>query len=475
MVVFARTAAVPEAAPRPERFSDAVRAEIGENVFRCYQCVKCTAGCPLAEQFDMTPNQVMRALQLNDARVLESRAIWLCASCFTCATRCPRGIDVTSVMDVLRMEARRRGVPPAIPDIAAFNTLFLRLVTFLGRMPEALLMALFNLIRGKPFDNADLGWALLKRGRLKLLPKFVRPPRRIAPVADPDNKIAYFPGCASEGSGADYDRTARTAAKALGLELVEPDGWTCCGSTPAHATDAKKATVMPMRTIGTVERMGLGTLTSPCSACFGRLKLAELTVTDNPAKAAEAAAATGHTYGGSVHVQHLLDTFMERAGMDRIAGRVERPLEGLKVACYYGCLITRPFKVTGADNHEYPMKMDHLIRALGAEPVPWSSKTECCGGALGVTQSEVSMKMSRRILEDARACGADVVATMCPMCHMNLDARQNRMDLTDPMPIVHATQLMILAFGLGEREALLDKNVVDPRPLLEEIGVVATA
>lgn len=158
--------------------------------------------------------------------------------------------------------------------------------------------------------------------------------------------------------------------------------------------------------------------------------------------------------------------------MDGIAGRVERPLAGLKVACYYGCLITRPAKVTGAEHHEYPMKMDELMQALGAEPVSWSAKTDCCGGALGVVKTEVSVRMARRVLEDARASGADVVVTMCPMCHMNLDARQQRMDFRAPTPIVHATQLMVLAFDLGERAALLDKNIVDPRPLLRERGII---
>jgi heterodisulfide reductase subunit B len=453
-------------------FGEAVRARIGENIYSCYQCVKCTSGCPLADQFDLTPNQVMRSLQLNDARVLESKAIWLCASCYTCATRCPRGIDVTAVMDVLRIEARERGVAPALPEIPAFNALFLRLTGLFGRVPELALMGLFNLLCRRPLQNADLGWQLLKRGKLRLLPKFVRPPRTVTAVAEPDNKVAYFPGCASEGSAREYDATARIAAQALDIALVEPEGWTCCGSSPAHATSASRATAMPMRTIGTVERMGLTTLTSPCSSCFARLKHAEHAATHAAVPATLAPPAAAEPYRGSVRVQHLLDTFMERAGMDAIAARVERPLAGLKVACYYGCLITRPAKLTGAEHHEYPMKMDYLMRALGAEPVAWSAKTDCCGGSLGVVKTEVSVRMAKRVLDDARACGADLVVTMCPMCHMNLDARQQRMGYAASTPIVHATQLMVLAFSQGERAALLDKNIVDPRPLLRAKGIL---
>jgi heterodisulfide reductase subunit B len=455
----------PAAARAPASFGALMRARIGQNIHSCYQCVKCTAGCPLADEFDLTPNQVMRSLQLDDAGVLASKAIWLCASCYTCATRCPRGIDVTGVMDALRIEARARGIAPALPEIPQFNALFLRLTAMFGRVPELVLMGLFNLLRGKPLQNADLGWQLLKRGKLRILPTFTRPARKPQPVAEPGKKVGYFPGCASEGSAREYDATARLVARTLGIEFVEPEGWTCCGSSPAHATDAGCAIAMPSSTLEMTERMGLTTLTSPCSSCFARLKHAEHAV-------GQSAAAGAPPSGGSVRVQHLLDTLMERAGMDGIAERVERPLAGLKVACYYGCLITRPAKVTGAEHHEYPMKMDYLMQALGAEPVSWSAKTDCCGGALGVVKTEVSVRMARRVLEDARASGADVVVTMCPMCHMNLDARQQRMDFGAPTPIVHATQLMVLAFDLGERAALLDKNIVDPRPLLRERGIL---
>ena len=256
-MLIARTAPAASQDAPASPLGETVRACIGENVYSCYQCVKCTSGCPLADQFDLTPNQVMRSLQLGDTRVLSSKAIWLCASCHTCATRCPRGIDVTAVMDVLRCEARARGVPPAIPEIPAFNALFMRLVGLLGRMPELLLLGLFNLVRGKPLENAGLGWQLFRRGRLKLMPGFVRAPKKVATLAAPDTKIGYFPGCASEGSAIEYARTARLAAEALGLALVEPEGWTCCGSSPAHATGAAKAPTMPMQTLPRSSAWGL--------------------------------------------------------------------------------------------------------------------------------------------------------------------------------------------------------------------------
>ena len=428
-----------------------IYAKTGAKVERCWQCVKCTAGCPLAEQFDLTPNQVMRSLQMNDESVLASRAIWLCASCYTCATRCPRGIDVTGVMDALRIEAKSRGVPPGIPKIARFNVIFMRLAGFFGRVPEALLMLAFNLARGKPFHDARLGWQLWRRGQLKLLPRFVRvnkSPSQITAVADGANKVGYFPGCASAGSGSEYDSSARAAARALDIDLVEPEGWTCCGASPAHASDAELATLIPLRAIVILERMRITTLTSPCSACFSRLKAAEQEVASDTGKARLVKASLDYEYGGTVHVQHLLDTFIEHAGSERIAARVRQPLTGLKVACFYGCLITRPSLVTGALHPEYPMRMDDLVRALGAEPVAWSGKTDCCGGSLGVTQTAVALGMTKRVLSNARDCGADIVATMCPMCHMNLELRQDGLGLEASIPIVHATQLMVRAFGM---------------------------
>ena len=243
-----------------------LRDRIGQNVFRCYQCVKCSAGCPVADHFDLMPNQVMRCLQVGDESVLESRVIWLCASCQTCSTRCPQDLDVAGVMDHLRVQARERGLAPAIPEVARFNELFLKGVKRFGRSHELSLMGAFNMARRQPFRDVGLGWEMFKRGKIKVLPSLARPPAHVAPVANAAGKIAYYPGCTLESAAREYDRTVRAVAAALDLDLVEPPGWVCCGSSPAHASDPILANVLPMQTINTVERMGLDTLTSPCSA-----------------------------------------------------------------------------------------------------------------------------------------------------------------------------------------------------------------
>jgi heterodisulfide reductase subunit B len=452
----------------------AIQQDIGENVYLCYQCVKCTSGCPLAEHFDLAPNQIMRALQLGqDELALKSKTIWLCAACQTCSTRCPQGLDIAGVMDALRIEAKRRGLPPAVPEVDKFSTLFLRDIGLMGRLYEVGLMAGMNLMTGQLMKDMDMGLEMMKRRKLKLIPGITRPPKKVKPIEPAEGVVAYYPGCSLHSTAAEYDHTVRAAADVLELKLVEPPGWLCCGSSPAHSTDHTLATVLPMRTLATVEQMGLDTVTAPCSACFARMKAAAHTVANDGEMAKEVEEQIGYAYQGTVSVQHLLDTLVDRAGLEKIEASVEKPLAGLKVACYYGCLVTRPPKITQAEHPEYPMKMDYLMRALGAEPVDWSFKTDCCGGALSLTQTPLALEMTRKILQNARDCGADVVATVCPLCHVNLDARQNQIGLEFKIPTLYATQLMTLAFGLGGQTSALHKNLVDPRPLLQEKGLLA--
>ncbi len=457
-----------------------IQDEIEQNIFLCYQCVKCTSGCPLSDHFDLTPNQVMRTLQLGDESVLESKTIWLCASCQTCTTRCPQGLDIAGVMDTLRIEARRRNLPPAIPEVDKFSKLFLVDIGLLGRLYEVGLMGgMYMATLRKLLKDTDqlrkdmrMGLGMMKRRKLKLVPGFTRSPKQVKPIEATPGMVAYYPGCSLHSTAAEYDHTVRAVADTLDLELVEPPGWVCCGSTPAHSTDHTLATVLPMRTLATVEQMGLDTVTAPCSACFARMKTAAHTVAHDGDMAKEVEAEIGYAYRGTVTVQHLLDTLVDRAGLEKVEARVKKPLEGLKVACYYGCLVTRPPKITQAEHAEYPMKMDYLMRALGAEAIDWSYKTDCCGGALTLTQTPLALEMTRKILQNAHGCGADVVVTVCPLCHMNLDARQSQIALDFQLPTLYATQLMTLAFGLGSKVSAFDKNLVDPQPVLQEKGLL---
>jgi heterodisulfide reductase subunit B len=181
----------------------------------------------------------------------------------------------------------------------------------------------------------------------------------------------------------------------------------------------------------------------------------------------------GYAYQGRVKVMNLVDALTEKVGLDRIEKEVKKPLTGLKVACYYGCYITRPADITGASNPEYPMEMDYLMRRLGAEVVDWDAKTDCCGGSLGLTQTAIAHEMTAKVLQNAVARGADAIVTVCPLCHVNIDGRQGQIkDLEVGIPVLYATQLIAIAMGLGEKTAMLNKNLVDPRPLLREKGLI---
>jgi heterodisulfide reductase subunit B len=454
--------------------AERIRVATGENVFLCYQCVKCTSGCPLAEWFDLAPNQVLRAAQLGmEERLFASRTPWLCGSCMTCTTRCPQGIDVAKVMDFVVGEARARGLPAQVPEVALFHKVFLRNVNLLGRAYELGLTAEMNVRTGHPWKDAEMGLEMLRHGKLRPFPEIIlRRSHRSDPpaVARPSEEIGYFPGCSLHSMAAEYDRSTRAVLEALGLRPIEPEGWVCCGSTPAHRVDARLSHRLPLESLVQLEREGFDEVVLPCAACFNRFRSTVTELRDNPDLHRSLEEETGERFFDGIDVLSLLDLLLERVGLDRIAGQVQHSLAGLRVACYYGCLLTRPPGVTGARQAEYPMGMDHLVTALGGEPIAWDAKVNCCGASLSLTRTEIAVEMSRAILEDARARGAEAVAVACPLCHTNLDARQRQMALPAPLPVLYFTQLMAVAFGLGDRAAL-ERNLVDPRPVLAAHGI----
>ena len=178
------------------------------------------------------------------------------------------------------------------------------------------------------------------------------------------------------------------------------------------------------------------------------------------------------SYNG-MKVEHLLNTVTEKIGYQQVASKVVHPLKGLKVVCYYGCIITRPPKITEVKDYEYPTQMDRLMKAIGITPLDWSYKTRCCGVSLGISQLPIALELSRKILKNAKGVGADAIVVACPLCHVNLDARQKQIEEefkeTFHLPIIYFTQLMGLAFGLKADELGWDKHFVDPKPLLNKI------
>ncbi len=452
----------------------AIMDRTGENIYLCYQCGKCTSGCPLGAYFDRQPHQIMRAIQLGqDDIALTAQTPWLCAACQTCTTRCPQGLDIAAMMDCLTQIAHDRGMAAQVPETAIFSSAFLREVALWGRAYEPGLIVEFNLRSGKLLNNMDLGLRMIRKGKIKYLPSIGRPPRRAAPIADAADAVAYYSGCSLHSTAAEYNASARAVAEALGVRLIEPKGWVCCGATAAHKTNPDLALRLPMRNLALIEQSGFDTVAMPCAACFNVHKTALHKIRTQPERRAWAEADLDYAYQDRVRVVSMNDLIFKRVGTGALAEKVRRPLEGLRVVCYYGCLLTRPSEVTEAAHPENPTDMDNIIKALGAEVLDWPDKTHCCGAAHALGKIDIVLDLSHALIDSARAVGADVIALACPMCHSNLDGRQFQMQgLEGTIPVLYFTQLMALALGLDPGVAMLNKHLVDPRPLLREKGII---
>ncbi len=465
-------------------FAETIRKETGENVFLCYQCQKCSSGCPVVEHFDLAPNQVMRAIQLGQKEmVLHSKTIWLCAMCETCATRCPHDINITRIMDALKIMAQKEGIESKVPSVPLFYQSALRGIRWFGRMYEAGLMGEIYLrqwIKGqlntKQVLKNDLPMALkmFKNGKLKIFPSIGKPKFKTQ-GSGPRDGIAYFPGCSLHGTSKEYDLSTRAVFNQLGLPLHEPEGWGCCGTTPAHSTDHYLSTLLPLKNVALMREEGFEHITTPCPSCFLRMRVAIKDIREDPALREKLTREIPHLPLNGIRIDHLLNIVVEKVGYQQIAPKVVQPLKGLKVVCYYGCIITRPPKITEAKDYEYPIHMDRLMKFLGATPLDWSYKTRCCGVALGITQLPIALELSRKILKNAKGVGAEAIVVACPLCHVNLDARQKQIEEefkeSFNLPILYFTQLMGLSFGLGIEELGLDKHFIDPLPLLTKAGV----
>ena len=377
-------------------------------------------------------------------------------------------------MDHLMMIARERGIKPAIPEVEDFIKVFHRNVKLLGRAYEAGLILETNLRARDPLkDVFDLGLPMIMKGKIKFFPSFARIPKRVERREVAPNEVAYYPGCSLHSMAIEFQMSTEAAAEVLGWKLVEPKGWTCCGSSPAHKLDPDDALRMPLENLALIERMGFQEVAVPCAACFSRFRAALYEIRNDPALKERMDGAIGYVYQDTVEVRSLVDFMAERVGVEAIADKVQKPLSGLKVVCYYGCLLTRPPKVAGVPHHEYPVNMDRVVRALGAEALDWNGKTRCCGAGLTATVPERGLELCRWLIDQAKAVGADCIVVACPLCHANLDGRQLQMkDLEEKMPVLYLTQLMSLAFGVDPKEAGLHKNLVDPFPLLREKGFV---
>lgn len=285
---------------------------------------------------------------------------------------------------------------------------------------------------------------------------------------------AFFPGCSMAGTAHDYQKSSLAVGKALGLALPEIPGWTCCGSTSAHQTDHLLSLALPAKNLVAAEGE---TVAVGCAACYSRLKAANHEIAKDAETRKAVAAVVGKDYDGKTEILHLLEILARDVGMRRIAEQVKRPLKGLKLVTYYGCLLTRPPEVTHFDDPENPTLMDQVLEAAGATILEWPHKTECCGAGYSITDVGIVKRLTREILAMAKAAGADGIATACPLCQMNLDLRQRDTEKAAGesfnLPVFYFTQLLGLAFGISRKELGLRSLVVSPKKVLADIGMGA--
>ena len=282
-------------------------------------------------------------------------------------------------------------------------------------------------------------------------------------------KVSYYPGCSLHSTGLEYGESTKEVSRILDIELDELSDWNCCGAGSAHCTDEALAIELATRNLSIAEESGLD-LVIPCAACFQRFKVAEKHVKEGKEPVVETA------YKGEVPIKHLLDFLSEEKNIAAIKEKIEKPLSGLKAVCYYGCLITRPPKVTDAVKYDNPETMDDLLTLLGAEPYSWSYKTDCCGGSLMLSRPDIVTELSGKLIQKAEEAGADCIVTACPLCQANLDTKQGMMarkwGKKVHFPTFYFTELLGLALGSDKVDSWLKKHIIDPRGLLKSKGLL---
>jgi heterodisulfide reductase subunit B len=280
-----------------------------------------------------------------------------------------------------------------------------------------------------------------------------------------------------EGSAKPYDVSIKALSQALDFELTELEDWNCCGSTPFGSTSELEFLAMASRNLALAETRGLDLVTA-CSDCYLTLNQANAELEKYPdvkRKISDILNSAGLKYNGTVKIKHFTQVLLDEVGLEQIKLRVVRPLQGLKVASYYGCQLVRP--IAGFDDPEFPEFLDRLVTVLGGQTVDFPLKARCCGGASMIYQPDLALDLIHKLLESAAAGGAQLVVTPCPLCQTNLDSYQGflnrKLKTRYDLPILYFTQLIGLAIGLNAKALGMDQLVLSPDKLLGQyLGAV---
>jgi heterodisulfide reductase subunit B len=290
-------------------------------------------------------------------------------------------------------------------------------------------------------------------------------------------KTPYFPGCTLNTTAKGFDHAVRASAAALGVELVELPEWNCCGATFPLLADNAMDLLGPTDVLYKASLEGQR-LATACTTCYNVLKRTNYALKEDGEMLEKVNYFLEHDsdYECSVQVLDLVQILRDDVGWDQVRESVKNPLNELRMAAYYGCMVVRPPDEVAYDDPDNPMSLDDLIGALGGQAVDWPHKTECCGAYLAVKSPQATQEMSHAVLSSAARNGAELVLANCPLCQFNLDKQQQTMAQRHagfrPIPVIYHAQLLGLALGLDASDYDLDKTYVDARPLLERTGLL---
>ncbi|MFB2836079.1 CoB--CoM heterodisulfide reductase iron-sulfur subunit B family protein [Floridanema evergladense] len=287
-------------------------------------------------------------------------------------------------------------------------------------------------------------------------------------------KYSYYPGCSLHTTAKEFDISTKVVMEELGIELRELEDWSCCGGSVAAGVSHDVGMALAARNVALAQKQNLDLLTS-CSGCYNKSARA-LKALDNEAEK-ERITAILSEMGVSVsdyniRVRNVVDVLANDVD---IASRIKNPLTGLKVACYYGCLLTKPADITGWDSPVFPMSMDKLSQICGAEVVDFRSKTKCCGGPILVAKQDVAFDLTKNLLDEAKSLGADCIVLACPLCATNLELRQpdieKKYNVSYNLPILYITEIIGLALGIKPGKLGINKHIVSPKSVLSKLGL----
>jgi len=290
-------------------------------------------------------------------------------------------------------------------------------------------------------------------------------------------EIAYYPGCSLHASSQLYDIQNKLVFKKLNVDLREIEDWNCCGATSASKTNDFLSVALPARNLGIADATGLSEILIPCSSCYSRTLVSQRRLQEDTPLRDTINEELSHKVKGKIKVSSILEVLLPRVASGELSEKATKKLEGLKPACYYGCLLTRfPSDVAVPDDVENPQGMETVCKALGAEPIDWGYKTDCCGASAAVNDADVSLGLMAKILKDAVARGANCFVTTCPMCQFNVDAYQDQVaekyGIRERLPVYFITELMGIAMGMSPQAMQVDRHFVDSMRLLKELKLI---